>query len=326
MDSNRFPPTMLAVINKYASMEVDDSEGEELDYYINQCPLNYQSESLQSRQNCLIESTSKFIFGNNVDSTNKQDEHSNPLVKRKRSPCAPNFEPNVENEEKKNKVATVAPFELLKRNFERLKRRHSLPSFSGNMIYLSGGRRLSPQMACVTLWEVVCLFVSPLDDHFMIPPQHSGNVSLSPRRVFPFEAFERNYGAHTRRHSVSPSRSKPNVENEEKKNKVATVAPFELLKRNFERLKRRHSLPSFSGNSLLAESTPETGRVPIIASRQAFDLSRAVPNWFTPPRASTVRLSRSVLARHSLSSSTLPDNSYSPDSRLLSWVKSQLKP
>ncbi|VDN99453.1 unnamed protein product [Rodentolepis nana] len=61
-----------------------------------------------------------------------------------------------------------------------------------------------------------------------------------------------------------------NVEKEEKKkDKVATVAPFELLKKNYERMvESRRSLPLPSGSGPLTESTPETGKVPIIASRQ----------------------------------------------------------
>ncbi|VDO11431.1 unnamed protein product [Rodentolepis nana] len=116
------------------------------------------------------------------------------------------------------------------------------------------------------------------------------------------------------------SNLKLNVEKEEKKDRVAAVAQFDLILRNYERMKRRRSLPFPSDSGPLAESTPETGKVPIIASRQAPDLSRAVPNSFTPPRASAVRLSRSVLARHSVSSSA-----HSPDSQLFSWVISQLK-
>nr|CDS28189.1 hypothetical protein HmN_000800500 [Hymenolepis microstoma] len=284
MDSRMFTPSMPAVIDKYAAMDIDDSEGEELDYYIDNCPLINDSKSSQSVQNCLMDSlTPKFFFDKNVDPPNEQRKHSNHLVKRKRSPSSPNFD---------SRRARRAP----DHDYD-IQIRHKRNIISKNS-----------------------------NENFPNLPQHRGNQSLSPCRVIPFEVFERNYQAHVRRHSVSPSRKKFNVENGQKKCNLVTVAPFELLKTNYQRMERCLSLPSFSDSGRLTESATETEKIPVIASRQTSDLSRTVPNWFTPPRASTVRLSRSVLARHSLSSGTLLDNTYSPDSRLLSWVRSQLPP
>ncbi|VDO02323.1 unnamed protein product [Rodentolepis nana] len=47
----------------------------------------------------------------------------------------------VISHQKKDKVATVAPFELLKRNYERMKRRRSLPLPSGSGESWTRGRQ-----------------------------------------------------------------------------------------------------------------------------------------------------------------------------------------
>ncbi|VDO01109.1 unnamed protein product [Rodentolepis nana] len=156
-------------------MEVDDSEGEGLDYYIDKCALTSSCVHLP-------------------DNSNSPD---------------PRLLSWVISHQKKDKVATVAPFELLKRNYERMKRRRSLPLPSGSgeswtihplVIYLSGGRRLSSQMACVTLWEAV-----KVRTFYECTPTERRGVAFSAPR-FPIEVVERDYEAHVRRHSVSPSR------------------------------------------------------------------------------------------------------------------------
>ncbi|VDO00252.1 unnamed protein product [Rodentolepis nana] len=99
-------------------MEVDDSEGEELSYYIDKCQLTNHPKSPKSVLNCLIGSAANFVL---------------------------------------------------------------------DFYWFRS-------------------IVSPIDEDFMNPPQHRGNESLSPRRVIPIEVVERDYEAHVRRHSVSPSR------------------------------------------------------------------------------------------------------------------------
>lgn len=73
-------------------MEVDDSEGEELDYYIENCPLANFFKSSQPLSNYIVDSlTSNFAFGKNVDSSGGECKPSNPILKRQRSPHTPDF-------------------------------------------------------------------------------------------------------------------------------------------------------------------------------------------------------------------------------------------
>ncbi|KAM3173385.1 hypothetical protein ACTXT7_012603 [Hymenolepis weldensis] len=267
-------------------MEVDDSEGEELDYYIENCPLNNFSKSSQPLPNYIVDSlTSNFAFGKNVESSSGKCKPSNPILKRRRSLHTLDFD-------------------------SRRMKRVPEPANDIQIMYNN-----SPPS-------------DNLNDSLPNVPQHRRNHSLSPRRVIPFDVFERNYQAHMRSHSVFPTRKisyadprvlqisdnshnvfpRLDVENGQRKCNLATVAPFELLKRNYQRMERCRSLPSFSDSGRRTESTSETEKTPTIISQQVSDLSRTVPDWFSPSRSSTVRLSRSVLERHSLSSSSLLDS------------------
>ncbi|VDL27817.1 unnamed protein product [Hymenolepis diminuta] len=232
-------------------MEVDDSEGEELDYYIENCPLTDFSKSSQLLPNYIVDSlTSNFAFGKNVDSSSGKCEPSNPIPKRERS-------------------------------------QHTLDF---------GSRR---PVNDIQIMYTEGLPSNNLNENLQNVPQRRRNHSLSPRRVIPFDVFERNYQAHMRGHSVSPtpkiSYADPrvlqisdnshnvfprlDVENEQRKCSLATVAPFELLKRNYQRMEKCRSLPSFSDsgeswvlfnteNCHRTESTGETEKISTITSQQ----------------------------------------------------------
>lgn len=61
---------------------------------------------------------------------------------------------------------------------------------------------LKASLLCLILTGFTPYF---LDENLQNVPQRRRNHSLSPRRIIPFDVFERNYQAHMRSHSVSPA-------------------------------------------------------------------------------------------------------------------------